>query len=164
MALVIRLENADPEQRAFRAEVKPNRSMSTRNLAVTVICLTVVCLTIALSFFSMGLWLVLPFAGLEIFVVGVAVGYTIRRAEDGETIVIDGNQVEVTQRRGRKTHAEKFQRYWTQIRLQPGATTLQPSRLVIGSHGKFIEIGRDLTHKDKQELASSLRQVLRDAT
>ena len=161
MALVIRLEQEDPEYRAFRAEIKPNSSTSSRNLVVIVICLAVVCLTIALSFFSLGLWLVLPFAGLEIFVVGIAVGYTIRRAEDCETILIDEREVVVTQRRGRSTHEQKFHKYWTRVRLLTGATALQPSRLEIGSHGKYIEIGRDLTQQNKQELAASLNQCLR---
>ena len=163
MALTIRLENGDPRRQSFRAEIKPNRSMSARNLVVSVICLTVVCLTIALSFFSLGLWLVLPFAGLEIFVVGIVVGYTIRRSEDYEIIQIDDKNVVVTQRQGRAVQEKKFSRYWTRVRLQAGTTPLQPSRLEIGSHGKFIEVGRDLTQDSRQELTTRLNQVLRKA-
>ena len=163
MALTIRLEHGDPRRPSFRAEIKPNRSMSDRNLVVALICLTVVCLTIALSFFSLGLWLVLPFAGLEIFVVGIVVGYTIRRSEDCEIIQVDDKHVVVTQREGRAVREEKFNRCWTRVRLQPGTTPLQPSHLEIGSHGKFIEVGRDLTQDSKQELTTRLNQVLREA-
>ena len=161
MALTIRFENGDPNHRAFRAEIRPNRSISSRNLVIIVICLTIVCLTIALSFLSLGLWLVLPFAGLEIFVVGLAIGYTIRRSEDCETILIDDKQVVVTQQSGRRTREQTFQRYW--VRVQPGVTPLQPSRLEIGSHGRFVEIGRDLTDDYKEELTSRLNHVLREA-
>lgn len=163
VALTIQLENGGLGQQAFRAEIKPNHSMSARNLVASVICLAVVCLTIALSFFSLGLWLVLPFAGLEIFVVGVAVGYTIRRSEDCEIILIDNNTVLVTQRKASRTREQTFQRYWARVRFHPGATPLRPSCLQLGSHGEFIEIGRDLTHEYKKELSLRLSQVLRNA-
>jgi uncharacterized membrane protein len=44
--------------------------MSARQLTVFVICFAVLSLAIALSLFSIGLWLVLPFAGLEILAGG----------------------------------------------------------------------------------------------
>lgn len=147
----------------FRAEVRPNRSISPRNLAVAVICLTVICLTIALSFLSLGLWLVLPFAGLEIFVVGAVVGYTIRRFDDGETIVVDATDVVVTRYEGKRLHRQSFARYWTLVRLEPGATRFQPNRLKIGSHGRFVEVGRLATDETREELADRLRRVLRTA-
>ena len=145
----------------FRAEIRPNRSASPRNLVVMVICLTVVCLTIALSFFSLGLWLVLPFAGLEIFLIGVVVGYTIRRSDDHEIILVTDDDVVVTRREGSFTREVKFQKYWAQVRLEPGTTRTQPSRLKIGSHGRFIEIGRAIENEERKELSARLKQALR---
>jgi len=123
---------------------------------------TVVCLTIGLSFLSLGLWLVLPFAGLEIFVVGVAVGYTIRRSSDCEIIFVEGAEVTITKCKERKTHQFSFQRYWVCIRLGQGSNRLQQSRLSLGSHGQFVEIGTDMTNDARSELAVGLKQVLRN--
>ncbi len=148
---------------SFRAEIRPNRSMSSRNLVVMVICLTVVCLTIGLSFFSLGLWLVLPFAGLEIFVVGVVVGYTIRRSDDHEVVLVTEDDVVVTKHEGRLTREAKFQKYWAWVRLEPGITRMQPSRLKIGSHGRFVEIGKAIEDRERRELSARLKQVLRAA-
>lgn len=135
--------------------------MTPRGLVIAVICLTVVCLTIALSFFSLGLWLVLPFSGLEIFVVGIVVGYTIRRSDDYEIILVTDEYVVVTKQKGRSTRQEKFQRGWVRVHLQPGATRLQPNRLIIGSHGRFVEIGKEATQGAREELASRLNRILR---
>lgn len=153
----------DPASGVFRAEIRPNCSINPRTLAVAVICLAVVSLTIALSFFSLGLWLVLPFAGLEVFVVGVVVGYTIRRSEDCETIVVSATDIVVTRQEGRKIHRQSFARYWARIKLEPGTNRLQPSRLTIGSHGRFVEVAKRATDSAREELAARLHQVLRAA-
>ena len=137
--------------------------MSPRGLAAVVICLIVVCLAIALSFFSLGLWLVLPFAGLEIFVVGVAVGYTIHRSKDCEVILVDDKHVIVTKSEGSHVSQDKFERYWARVSLELGTTRLQPSRLKIGSHGRFIEIAKDTTNGAREELAVHLKQALQAA-
>lgn len=160
VTLTIRSGQEGISKEQFRAEIRPNRSMSPRGLAITVICLTVVCLTIALSFFSLGLWLVLPFAGLEIFAVGVAVGYTIHRSKDSEIILVDDKYVIVTRSEGSRISQDKFDRYWVRVSLESATTRLQPSRLKIGSHGRFIEIAKGATLEAREELAVHLKQVL----
>lgn len=163
MTLAVQIGGGQSPEGQFQVEIRPNCSMSPRNLAVTVICLAVVCLAIGLGFFSLGLWLVLPFAGLEIFVVGMAVGYTIRRAGDWESIVVDTTEVIVTKYVQKEVRQRSFPRYWARICLEPGASRLQPSRLKIGSHGQFVEIGKDITDTAKRELCARLEQALRAA-
>lgn len=160
MTLTLKVDENPAPQESFRAEIRPNCSMSPRNLAGIVICLVVVCLAIALTFFSMGLWLVLPFAGLEILVIGLAVGCTIRRSQDYEIILVKDDDVSVTRREGREIYKRSFHRYWTQVRLEPAATRLTPSRLRIGSHGVLVEVGRQITDQARGELAARLKQAL----
>lgn len=135
--------------------------MSPRGLAVFVICLVVIMLAIALGFLSLGVWMVLPFAGLEMIIVAVAIAASVRRARDYEMLVVEGDEVTVTQNRGGCTRVSRFQRYWTQVRHEPGATRLQPDRLFIGSHGRYVAIGDDLTEADKKGLAERIRGALR---
>ena len=144
----------------FSVVIRPHRSMSPRALAVVIILFTVLSLTIALSFLSLGLWLVLPFAGLEVLVVGVVIGLSIRSGEDYEAIAIDDDQVIITLSRNRRTKEHRFQRYWTQVRLTPGGSRLQPSRLWIGSHGQYIELGRDMTEDGREQLTVRLKRAL----
>ena len=135
--------------------------MSPRGLAVFVICLVVLSLTIALGFLSLGLWMVLPFAGLEMIIVAVAITASVRRAKDYEMVVVDADEVTITQNRSGRTRVSRFQRYWTQVRHEPGATRLQPDRLLIGSHGRYVAIGDDLTEADKKGLAERIGGALR---
>ena len=156
-----------PSTGGFRAEIRPNCSMSPRGLVVTMMCLAAVCLIIALGFFVVGLWLVLPFAGLEIFVVGLAVGYTLRRSRDYEIIEIDGADIVVTKHvarfRGNQTHRFSFQKYWARVCLTPGRTRLRNNRLTIGSHGRFVEIGAQITDEAREKLAARLKHALQEA-
>ena len=147
-------------EQEFRAEIRPDASVSPRSLVAIVICLSVVCLTIGLGFLSMGLWLVLPFAGLEIFAVGVAVGYTIRRSADCEIISIQDAQVTVTKTNGSKSRQSTFPRYWTRVFLERGPDRHRRDRLVLGSHGRFVEIGACVTDKARDELAAALKQAI----
>ncbi|MDZ7842487.1 MAG: DUF2244 domain-containing protein [Gammaproteobacteria bacterium] len=151
-----------PSEVIFEATIRPNRSMSARQLAVFVICFAVLSLAIALSLFSIGLWLVLPFAGLEILAVGVAIGYSMRRSAGYEWIVVTDREVSVQKSEFGRSQSYNFQRYWTQVRLERGPSRLRPGRLLIGSHGRFIEIGREFVDEDREIFAARLTGAIRD--
>lgn len=135
--------------------------MSARQSAVFVICFAVLSLTIALSFFSVGLWLVLPFAGLEVLAVGVAIGYSIKRSQGYEWIVVTDRDVAVTRSEFGGSRSYNFQRYWTQVRLEKPASRLRPHRLLVGSHGRFVEIGREFLDEDRENFAARLTEAVR---
>lgn len=145
----------------FEAIIRPNHSMNARHSAVFVICLAALSLTIALSFFSVGLWLVLPFAGLEVLAVGVAIGYSIKRSRGYEWIVVTDRDVAIIKSELGKSQRYNFQRYWTQVRLEDAPSRLQPRRLLVGSHGRFIEIGRDFVGRDRENFAVRLTEAVR---
>ena len=144
----------------FRALIRQHGSMSARAMVVAVICLSVLVLTIGLSFFTLGFWLILPFAGLEIAVVAAAVAATIQRAGDHELIVVDDARVRITQQLGKRTVTHDFVRYWTQVKRERAASRLHPSRLLVGSHGRFVPVGCALTEEAREELARSICDAL----
>lgn len=145
----------------FRAVIRRNGSMTPRSMAVAVICFAVVAITIGLSFFTLGYWLILPFAGLEVLAVATAVAWTARGASDYELITVREEKVTVTQRVGTHTVRHDFQRYWTKIRRVPAMSRLHPTRLMIGSHGRFVSIGSILTEELKDKLARQIRDAIR---
>lgn len=146
----------------FRAIIRPNQSMSARNLAIFVIAFAVVSLAIALGFFALGYWMILPFAGLEIAVVAGAVAYSLKKSRDFELIIIDRDEVQITQCRGGRTNQHAFKRGWARIKLDRGGR-LQPNRLTIGSHGRFVSIGADATDSAREDLAARIGEALRAA-
>ena len=149
--MVVRDTEASEETHCFM--LLPNRSMSWPAMRNLFLALFACLVGVTLYFGLQGAWLVLPFAGLEIFAVGVAVGYTIRRSADCEIISIQDAEVTVTKTNGSKSSQSTFPRYWTRVCLERGTDRLRRDRLVLGSHGRFVEIGAsDRNNRIKHKL------------
>lgn len=116
---------------------------------------------IAGSFSLLGLWLIFPFAGLELIVLGIGFYLCALRAQRYEVITIDQDSVEIF--RGRKTNGEtwRFHRQWVQVRIKPPLHAWYMSHLMIGSHGREVEVGAFLTEEDRRDLAKELRKACR---
>lgn len=117
-------------------------------------------LTVAIFFASLGMWPVLPFAGLELFLLGLALGLSMRRGREGETITVTSGRVVVESRRQGGTEAREFARLWARVELRRAPRSGHPSRLVILSHGRGLEIGRALTEPAREDLYRRLAALI----
>lgn len=140
--------------------IRPNRSLPVTGLVVLFVGLSALPVTIGVGFAIAGVWMVLPFAALEVAFLGALIYWLYRHVDDGELIVIDTDRVRVTQRVGTREHHYEFQRHWLRVELEPGRTPREPSRLCLGSHGRSLEVGNGITDDDRQRLAAALRQAL----
>lgn len=117
----------------------------------------VLTLLVAVRFLLLGAWLVLPFALLEIVVLGVSLYLLERASRYSETIQIAPDGILIITRSGVKTLREyRFQSYWVQIALQLDPHDWYPSKLVLRSHGECLEIGACLTNADRKTLANTI--------
>ena len=66
----------------------------------------------------------------------------------------------VTKTNGSKSRQSTFPRYWTRVCLERGTGRLCRGRLVLGSHGRFVEVGAGVTDKARDELAAALKQAI----
>jgi uncharacterized membrane protein len=139
--------------------VRPNRSLSRRARIVVFAGVAAFVSTIGIGFSLLGAWVVLPFAGLELALVGTVLYLLCRHADDHDSIIIQSDCVIVIRRRGGREQRDEFQRYWVKVELQRGQGWY-PSRLRIGSHGRFIAIGRDVGEEERSALASRLTELL----
>jgi len=55
---------------------------------------------------------------------------------------------------------QTFSRHWAKIAITTSTHQWYASRLLIGTHGKRVEIGRDLVEQERIALAKALTQVL----
>jgi len=152
-----------PENEAgegLRVLVRPNRSLSFRAMVVLFAGIAAFVITIGIGFSLAGAWLVLPFAGLEVVVVGVVLYLLVRHNDDHDLIVIHHDRVMVVRRHGGRERHEEFQRYWVKVELRRGRSWY-PSRLSIGSHGRFVTIGADISEEERRALAARLNELLR---
>ncbi len=100
--------------------VRPNRTLTLRGMTVLFAGLTLVVLTIGIGFTLAGAWPVLPFAGLELALVGAVLYRLFRHADDHDRVLVDRECVTVIRRRGRREWRDEFQRYWTRVTLERG--------------------------------------------
>lgn len=146
----------------WRIVVRPNRSLTRRQLQLVFLVIAGICLSIASVFAVLGMWPVLPFAGAEVIAVGI--GFYLSAVSGRETEVVSVNSDEVAVEKGRNRLTQRWvtQRAWAQIRLLPPRIRWYPTRLVIRSHGKEVELGAFLNEDERRQLAGTLRDVIND--
>lgn len=148
-------------------ELRPNSSLTPRAAAFFYGSLAALVLGVALGCAALGLWPILPFAGLELAGLYWAVKWVMHRAEAREYIRVDDASVLIEKcARGRRgvisRNAYAFARRWTRLELCPGVPAHWPSRLVLSSKGRSVEIGAFLTDSERLGLKDRLAEVLAD--
>jgi len=118
--------------------------------------------SIAIGFAVQGAWLILPFAGLEMLVLGVALYQVARGNTRWQAVSVGDDHIEITDHFPGGGQ-QSFQRAWARVELKQPAIKGYPTGLTIGSHGRIKEIGRCLNEYEKKHLAHELRKVLRPA-
>jgi uncharacterized membrane protein len=117
-------------------------------------------LSIAMGFTLLGYWLILPFAGMELALLALALYVSALRTHRREVISIDGARVSV-QKGGRyPKEAAWFPRGWTRVILMRPQRYGHPSRLLIRCHGREVEVGGCLNEDERNRLAEDLRRWL----
>lgn len=140
--------------------IRPNCSLPWRDVVRFYLGMVVVSLGIAIAFALKGAWLILPFAGLEMLVLGIALYTVSRRASDWQEISISGDRISITGRNTGPEQAQTFQRAWARVVLEAAPVRGHPSRLSIRSHGRSVEVGRCLNEEEKRHLAEQLQRAV----
>jgi uncharacterized membrane protein len=136
---------------SFSLVLKRNCSMSPKALAGVFIALALVVLLIGAGFALAGAWLVLPFAGLEVLLLGGAYVAYARRAADYERLEIEAGGVSVE-----VAKAQGIARY----RLVNAKVSVEDGRVVLRDAKEELEVGRYLGAEARVELAAELQKRL----
>lgn len=137
---------------------KPNVSLTAKTRLVSFLVIAGVTLAVALYFALHGVWMVLPFAGLEIALLGWAFYYLHCHARDFERITVGDEHVLVETLDYKRACRTEFQRYWA--RLVVRTTRARGPRLYLRSHGHQIEIGRFMNDEERAHVARQVRACL----
>jgi len=145
---------------------RPNNSLSPDDSIKLLAAMATVAFLIAIGFASIGAWLVLPFAGLEILAFSYAFYTIYLHADDFESITIEEDRVVVEKRNYKESTKTVFQRYWAQVNVRDVLTikgSNGKSALFISSHGNEVEFGRNfISDEQRTLLARDLRQKLKN--
>jgi len=141
-------------------ELSPNCSLSPRSATLFYASVVAVCLPVAVACAAAGFWPVLPFAGLELAGLAVALRLSLRRGQVRETIRIDEREVTVGRASGREHSEHRFARPWTRVQLRKANVASWPSRLLVGAMGRSVEVGAFLTEGERRRLGRRLAEVI----
>lgn len=156
--MIHELKVSQDQRRTF--VIAPNQSMSGRELLLVFSGIAGVTLAIGGYFWLRGFTLVLPFSGLEVLALGAALYITAWRGGAREVITITDDSISVETGRSGPEQRHDFQRYWTKVVLRRPWVAWYPSKLLLCSHGREIEVGRFLNEQERKGLAKILRSAI----
>jgi uncharacterized membrane protein len=142
-----------------RIELLPNCSLTPRGALFFFGVVALGSLTFAMFFVAQGYWPVLPWAGLELAVLGWALWASMRRRHWTQTITVTPDQVEVVVRGREGERRIVFSRHWASVTLRR-SRSWHPSRLLLESHGRSLEIGGFLTEDERLALHRRLAELI----
>jgi len=137
----------------FRVTLKRNCSISPRGLLLVFALLAALPVGIASAFAMLGAWLILPFAGLEVLLLGAAFWLTARHATDYERIERARERLTVD-----VSDAERLRHY--ELDARGARVHLQDGRVLLDTAAAQLEVGRHLAAEGRAGFAAELGKRL----
>ncbi len=137
--------------------LRRNCSLTPSQMGWIYLSLCALSLGIGVIFWGMGATMVLPFAWLELTLVGAAFLLYARHAGDGERIFLTGPQLVVELETAGKLERTEFSREWVRVEPQSGDGSL----IELYGQGRRINIGRFVRPELRPALAREIRLALR---
>jgi len=136
----------------------PNKSMTWETNKKILICMFAVSMIIAAGFVSIGAWVVLPFAGLEITLVGLAMYYVCWKLNFKHVITIEAESFLL--QKGIYFPKQEWQWQLTQVQLikRPSNYRMSAPTLFLKHLNEVVEIGDFLNLKEKKQLQACLQK------
>jgi len=134
----------------------PNRSMSWQTNKKILIALFCVNMTVALSWTAMGAWMVLPFAGLEVFFVGLGMYYVSWKLSFKQIITIQAESLVLQKGVYYPKQEWRWQVSDTTLIKKPSNYRMSAPSLFLNHLSDRVEIGDFLNRKDKKILRQHL--------
>jgi uncharacterized membrane protein len=133
----------------FRVVLKRNCSISPRGLLRVFAFLAALAMGIGVAFAALGAWLILPFAGLEVLLLGAAFLLTARHAADHERIELACGRLIVDVGEGMRVRHYEWDARLARVRLEQG-------RVLIDAPRAQVEVGRHLDAASRAGFAAEL--------
>ena len=143
----------------FSLTLKRNCSISPAGLLSVFAALSLLTVAIGLGFAIAGAWLILPFAGLEVIMLGVAFVLYARRAADYEKIELARDRLTVEVAEEARTARYEIDRRRAQVLLEKDEG--YGARVLLRGAEEELEVGRHLDAGTRVRFAAELARRLR---
>ena len=142
--------------------VMPNRAMPWQHIMVSYFAISAVTLAIAINFYIQGLTFILPFAGLELVALGIVLYISAWRSNIKEVVNIGEEKIRIEIGRDVPEKIYELDTAWANVVLERSWNNWYPSRLLLRSHGRQLEIGKFLNEQERQCLAIELNKAIKN--
>lgn len=157
--------------------LRPDLSLSWQSNVKVFLLIALCSLAIASVFVMQGRWLVLPFSGAEILLLGASLYVFYRRASRTQLIRLSEHSVVIEQGYRRAEQRVEYPRYWSEFHIESSVPTESPvghkaaksqgiepdlcsiPRVSISSRQQQTELGAFLSYADKQRLIRALKEI-----
>jgi uncharacterized membrane protein len=140
--------------------LRPNNSSNWQFNMMIVLSLAFIGLVISTYFALQGLWMIFPFAGLEVGFLFICLYLRMRANINTEVITFDEHSLLVERGYYHAEQSWKYHRVWAKIFVKTPEIRGFPKQIFIRSHGKEQEIGSFLNKRDKEKLISALKSAV----
>jgi len=144
-----------------RFTIYQNQSLSKRGNQIFFLTILCVSFIIALAFAGQGLWLIIPFAGVEMLALGFALYCCMNKLSRVETITVSDKEVSLDVRQqNREQSSCSFPKAWARATVLAPKTITQRRQLWLEGNRAKVEIGAFLDDREKVKLASAINQSI----
>ena len=140
--------------------VKPNNASRPYAWVWLFVLLVFIAIGIALRFAWLGYWMILPFAVIDMVAVGFVLYMVTRSSSYVEKITISAEEVKVEHLERNRDRDWTFPLHWARVQMERPRHRWYPHRLLIGTRGKWVEIGQCLTHEERVSLAEAIEEEI----
>ncbi len=137
--------------------LRPNRSADWHQNRMLWMLLFSHSSLIATGFALAGAWMILPFAGLELLLLGAALWYVNWKCNHQQVITLDGASLAIDKGVLRPRRRWRFVTVETSVSVLEAPFPNEPPRVSLCSAGEQVGIGEFLGHEELAELLSRLR-------
>ncbi len=138
--------------------LEPNLSLSWKANTRLFVIFALITLLIAGYFTIQGFWMVLPFSGIELLIIGISLYLFFRRNNHREVITFTPDKVVIERGRHSPEISCEYQRYWSKIYVQKQGM-LDIPHVSIKSHGMETELGAFLGYEEKLRFIEILKNI-----
>jgi uncharacterized membrane protein len=133
--------------------LRPRRALSAGQFAGLVVGLSLATFAVAGYAYSQGNVFAPVFALLDAAFIAVVMRWVWRQGERFEEIALDERRLEV-RRSAQPGPAFQAHPYWVRLQVEGGEGR---ERVLLGSHGRQVEVGSFLSIEERRDLATQLK-------
>jgi uncharacterized membrane protein len=142
--------------------LRPNQSTDWKSSLLFIFIIAFTCLSIGIGFAFAGAIMILPFAGLEVLIVGYCLYLVMKKTYKQEVITLTKEKLKIEKGEGKINQVWEYYRMWSFVSVERPEHPWYPAHIVVTSKGERVPIGDFLTEDEKEDLVNNLERIIQE--